>query len=90
MSGIDLLALVVMGMGWCLGGPQLVGPAIGGVVCVAVAMVENRRLVRVKSCGMVEGWWVHNRRSTGLLQASKFDQEQRCGMWDQDCKEWRV
>ena len=39
-SVIVLLALVIVGSGWCLVGPRLVGPAIGGVVRVAAIMAK--------------------------------------------------
>ena len=35
------MALVVCDLGWRQVGPQLVGPAISGSVCVAIAMVET-------------------------------------------------
>ena len=42
-SGVVLLASVIVEEGWHLVGPGLYSPAIVGVVCIAVAMMEKGR-----------------------------------------------
>ena len=56
-------ALFVLGGGWYLGKPGPYGPAIGGAVCVMVAMAENEWRGAVKASGRSWGF----RCSTGSL-----------------------
>ena len=42
MHRIVLLDPISMGGVWCLGGPQLVSPAISSIVCAVVAMAEKQ------------------------------------------------
>lgn len=61
---IVLLVPVVVGGGWRLVGPRLVGPAIGGVVCSAAVMVKIGGRALKLVCGL-EGRRVRYGLSTG-------------------------
>ena len=52
MIVIVLLTLVVVGGGWCLVGPRPVGPAIGGIVCVAAVMAKIGGWALKLVCGL--------------------------------------
>ena len=73
-SVIILLALVVVGGGWRLVGPRLVGPAIGGIVGVAAVMAKIGGQALKLVCGL-EGRRVRDGRSTGPLRGGEVAQE---------------